>query len=93
MFSAGNNICRLPLPVLLDHLIHKVANTFLQEMKKFVKHLSLIKLKVLSTLGFATMVIAAKLGIATATPFTDLCHYIIATLDITTSNFGPYVAK
>ena len=52
-----------------------------------------IRLDIQYTLGFATMDLAANLGIATATPFTDLCHYIIATLDITTSNFGPYVAK
>ena len=46
-----------------------------------------------STLGFATMGIYANLDIATATPLMDLHHYIIATLGITTSNFGPYVAK
>ena len=46
-----------------------------------------------STLGFATMGIAANLGIATATPLTASCHYVIATLGITTPNFGPYVAK
>ena len=38
------------------------------------------------------MDLAANLGIATATPFTDLYHYTLATLYITTSNFGPYVA-
>ena len=36
------------------------------------------------------MDLAANLGIATANPFTELCHYIIATLDITTSNFCTY---
>ena len=45
------------------------------------------------TLGFATMGLAANLGIATATPLTTSRHYIIATLGITTPNFGPYVAK
>ena len=45
------------------------------------------------TLGFATMDLASNLGIATATPFTDLCHYIIATMDITTSNFCTYIVK
>ena len=39
------------------------------------------------------MGLAVNLGIATATPLTDLCHYIIATVGITTPNFGPYVAK
>ena len=39
------------------------------------------------------MGLAANLDIATATPLTDLCHYIIATLGITASNFGLYVAK
>ena len=53
----------------------------------------IIIIQLQSTLGFATMGIAANLGIATTTPLTDLCHYIIATLDITTSNFGLYVAK
>ena len=46
-----------------------------------------------STLGFATMGLAANLGIATATPLTDLLQFIIATLDITTSNFCPYLVK
>ena len=46
-----------------------------------------------STLGFTTMDFAGNLGIATATPLTDLRHYIIATLGITASNFVPYVAK
>ena len=32
------------------------------------------------------MDLAANLGRATATPLTDLCHYIIVTLDIPTSN-------
>ena len=45
-----------------------------------------------STLGFATMGIAANLGIATATSLTDLCQYIIATLGIMTFNFVAYVA-
>ena len=47
----------------------------------------------ISTLGFTTMGLAANLGIATATPLTDLRYYIIATLGITASNFGPNVAK
>ena len=46
-----------------------------------------------STLGFATMGIAANLDIAATTSLTDLCHYIIATLGITTFHFVPYVAK
>ena len=46
-----------------------------------------------SILGFATMVLAADLAIATATPLTDPRHYILATLGITTPIFGPYVAK
>ena len=46
-----------------------------------------------STIGFATMGLAVNLGIPTAIPLTDLSHYTIATLGITTSNFGPYVAK
>ena len=45
------------------------------------------------TLGFATMGLAANLDIATATSLTDLPHYIIATMDITTSNFCTYIAK
>ena len=49
--------------------------------------------KVQSTLGFTTMGLVANLGIATATPLTDLCHYILVTLDIMTTNFGPFVAK
>ena len=39
------------------------------------------------------MGIAANLGKATATALTDLCHYIIATLGITTFNFIAYVAN
>ena len=39
------------------------------------------------------MGLAANLDIATATWLTDLLYYIIATLDITTSNVGPYIAK
>ena len=46
-----------------------------------------------SKLGLATMGIAANLGIATAASLTDLCHYIIATLCITTFNFVTYVGK
>ena len=46
-----------------------------------------------SPLGFPTMGIADNLGIATVTLLTDLCHYIIATLGITTFNFDTYVAK
>ena len=50
--------------------------------------------QVQSTLGFATMgIVAANLGIATAASLTDLCHYIIATLGITTFNFVTSVAK
>ena len=49
--------------------------------------------QVQSTLGFATMGLAANLDIATATLLTDPRQYIIATLGITTWNFGPYVAK
>ena len=49
--------------------------------------------KVQSALGLATMGIAANLGITTATSLTDLCHYIIATLGITTFNLITYVAK
>ena len=45
-----------------------------------------------STLGFA-MGLTANLGIATTIRLTNLCHYIIATLGITTSNFGLYVVK
>ena len=46
-----------------------------------------------STLGFATMGLAANLDIPTATLLTDPYQYIIATLGITTRNFGPYVEK
>ena len=51
------------------------------------------KLVVQTTLGFATMGLAANLGIATVTPLTDLRHYIIANLGITIANFGPFVVK
>ena len=50
-------------------------------------------MEIQSTLGFATMGKAANLGIATATPLTDLLYYMIATLGLTTSNFASYVAK
>ena len=39
------------------------------------------------------MGLAANLGIATVNPLTDLLFYMIATLDVTTSNFASYVAK
>ena len=43
-----------------------------------------------SILGFATMVLAANLDIATTTSLTDLPHYIIATMGVTTSHFRTY---
>ena len=39
------------------------------------------------------MGLAANLGIATGTPLTDVLQFIIATLDITTSIFCPYLVK
>ena len=58
------------------------------QKKAMAKNVSQKDDDIQSTLGFATMGIAANLGIATATSLTVLCHYIIATLGITT-----YVAK
>ena len=43
------------------------------------------------TLGFASLGLATKLGIATAMDLHH--HYIIVTLDITTPNFSLYVGK
>ena len=51
-------------------------------------HIAVFSEKIQTTLD-----LAANLGTATATLLTDLRHYIIATLDLTTSNFGPYLAK
>ena len=45
------------------------------------------------TLGFATMDLAANLGITIANPFTDLCYYIIATLDKNDLLFWPLYSK
>ena len=39
------------------------------------------------------MGLGASLGIATVTPLTDLCLYIIANLGIATLNFGLFVVK
>ena len=60
---------------------------------QFNNNVANLNCRIQSTLGYATMGIAANLGIATATLLTDLCHYIIATLGITTFNFDTYVAK
>ena len=51
------------------------------------------RLEIQATLGFATKGLAANLGAVTATLLTDLSHYIIATLGITTFNFVANVAK
>ena len=56
------------------------------------KKAKLVQNLVQSTLGFATLGIAANLGIATATSLTDLCHYVTASLGITTFDFVTYVA-
>ena len=46
-------------------------------------------------IGFCDYGFSGQSGYSDRNPvmLTDLCHYIIATLDITTSNFRPYVAK
>ena len=46
-----------------------------------------------STLGFATMGLAANLGIGITALLTDLRQYMIATSGITTSNFDPDVVS
>ena len=46
-----------------------------------------------STLVFTTRGLAANLDLATGRAITDRRLYIIATLGITTSSFGPYAVK
>ena len=46
-----------------------------------------------STLGFATMDIAANLDLATGRSLTDLCQYINSDLVFSDLKFGPFIVK
>ena len=85
-------LCHFPRIFLGVHEM-VIANESLACSKLSALRKTLIEVRQLhSTLGFA-MGLTANLGIAITIRLTNLCHDIIATLGITTSNFGLYVVK